>query len=845
MRLSRRHLVLAAVATCALTVAACSSDDSDGGADTTAAGASTAAPAATGAPSDTADVADGRYQATIRRTGDGVPHILAGDVASVSFGQGWASAEDHACSLADQILKVQGRRAEALGAGTDDANVKSDLAWRSIGIDAIAREDYPNASDTVREQFDAFAAGWSAAVESMGVDNLNGWCAGADWVTPLEGIDIYAYARSIALTAGSAQLARYIPTAQPPAAAPPTTESADGPIVPEVPVASNGWAIGAERSTGGGGMLVANPHFPWEGELRFWESHLTVPGELDVYGAQLLGLPGIGIGFTEGVAWTHTVSAGKRFTAYRLDLVPGDPTSYLVDGEAVAMTPQEVTIKVRADDGTMSERTQTMWHSEYGPILDFPGVGWTDALVITYRDANIDNDEFIEQYSAMDRAKTLDDLIAAHEEYQAVPLFNTIATSADGRAWYADISATPNLTDEAEAAYLESVNTDPLVQLAKGSGVVLLNGSDSRFRWEEQDGARDPGLVPYAELPQLERADYVFNANDSFWLANPNELLEGDYSVLHGERRTARSPRTRENATVLDDTSPSGPAGEDGTFTLDELAAAAVQNTGYTSRALRDEVVARCDGVTTVDAPALTKSDGSEALPATTIDVSEACDVLAAWDLRYDLDSVGAALWRELISPYSPTELTTAGALWAQPFDPADPVGTPRGLAPAPAGAADPLLVNLARAVQILQTAGYTPSTPLGEIQFTERSGERIPIHGGFGDDGVTNIVSWSVFTSTTEVLPTRSDPLTPTSTLTANGYPINYGSSFMMAIDFSSGQPVAKVFLTYGNTGDRESPLLDEATRAFSEKAWRSARFTDDDITADPDVVITGVSGD
>ena len=61
-------------------------------------------------------------------------------------------------------------------------------------------------------------------------------------------------------------------------------------------------------------LLLANPHFPWEGELRFAEVQLTVPGQFDVYGANLLGLPGIGIGFTDGVAWTHTVSAGKRMT---------------------------------------------------------------------------------------------------------------------------------------------------------------------------------------------------------------------------------------------------------------------------------------------------------------------------------------------------------------------------------------------------------------------------------------------------------------------------------------------------------------------------------------------------
>jgi acyl-homoserine-lactone acylase len=63
-------------------------------------------------------------------------------------------------------------------------------------------------------------------------------------------------------------------------------------------------------------MLVGNPHFPWQGALRFYEAHLTVPGELDVYGASLLGSPAINIGFTDGVAWSATVSAGRRFTAY-------------------------------------------------------------------------------------------------------------------------------------------------------------------------------------------------------------------------------------------------------------------------------------------------------------------------------------------------------------------------------------------------------------------------------------------------------------------------------------------------------------------------------------------------
>src|SRR5690606_6379069 len=54
------------------------------------------------------------YQARIRRTAFGVPHIVADDYGSLGFGQGYAFAEDNACVLADQILKLRGERASVL-----------------------------------------------------------------------------------------------------------------------------------------------------------------------------------------------------------------------------------------------------------------------------------------------------------------------------------------------------------------------------------------------------------------------------------------------------------------------------------------------------------------------------------------------------------------------------------------------------------------------------------------------------------------------------------------------------------------------------------------------------------
>ncbi|MFZ9628421.1 MAG: penicillin acylase family protein [Ilumatobacteraceae bacterium] len=800
------------------------------------------------------------YEATIRRTTDGVPHILAGDLKGAFFGQGYASAQDHGCSLADQLIRIEGRRAEFLGAGENNKYLDSDFAWRSIGIDEIARADYESADPKVVEQFEAFAAGWNQFLDDN--TDLTGWCAGEPWVFKVSGADVYSYARAIALTASSAQLVSYIAAATPPELSSdttvPTTEASDSTSTTSAaaafdsftdqPIASNGWAIGADRTTGGqGGLLLANPHFPWEGELRFWEVQLTVPGELDIYGAQLLGLPGVGIGFTDSFAWTHTVSAGNRFTAYTLTLDPADPTSYLVDGQSRPMTSTFVDVNVLQPDGSTAIVQREMWRSEYGPIIDFPGVGWTSSSVLTYRDANIDNDEFIEQYAAMDLADSLDEFIDAHRTFQGVPLFNTIAVGADGRAWYADTSATPNLSDAAEAAYLESIDAGGLAAVAAQSRVVLLDGSNSLFQWQDDPDARDPGVVPFESMPMTERTDYVFNANDSYWLSNADHLLDGDYSVLHGRAGIEQSWRTRQNASVLADTSASGPAGADGTFTADELRDLALDNEGYVARALREPVVERCSSADFVRVPDLTDAEGDVLVAAESVNVEYACSVLASWDGRYDTDSVGAVLWREFIGR------TDISSLWDVPFDAADPVNTPSGLAPFVSDTtvpvddltADPVLVGLARAVQVLNMAGRNVDVPLGDLQFTERSGARIAIHGGFGSDGVTNVVSWSSSNNSTEPQPTRADRIIDGSQLTRDGYPINYGTSFVMVVDFSSGAPVAWSLLTYGETGDRTSELFEVQTVRFSEKDWKPVLFIESDIAADPDVTSVEVSGD
>jgi acyl-homoserine-lactone acylase len=798
------------------------------------------------------------YEATIRRTTDGVAHITGDTATDVAYGQGWVSGEDHGCTLVDQILKITSGRAKALGPGTAGENVDSDFAWAAIGIADIAADDFESiASDEVVEQFEAFTAGWNDHLADVGGDQLTGWCAGDDWVRPVTPAEVYAYARSIALQASSGAIVDLLGTAQPPAAPPAGFRGADGANTPGIDLdavatadlglrdpaglASNGWAIGRDRVAGGeGGLLLANPHFPWEGELRFSEVHLTVPGEFDVYGANLLGVPGVGIGFTEGMAWTHTVSAGSRMAGYNLTLDPASPTSYLVDGVSVPMTSSDVTVEILRADGTIDTETRTLWRSEYGPILDFPGIGWSATNVFSYRDANIDNDEFIEQYARMPTVQSIADLQELTERFQGVPLFNTVAVDDEGIAWYADTSATPQLSDAAELTYIGALFSDPLTQVAYEQGFILLDGSNSLFRWEELPDARDPGLVPYADMPMMERTDHVFNANDSFWVPNAEATLTGPYSLLHGEQNTPLSMRTRQNAAVLDPTNPTGLAGDDALFDADELRTAAFDNRGRTAVLLRPAAVAACRAQPIVMVPDLVAPDGSVSLPAATIDLTAACDVLSGWDGIYDLDRSGPIVWRETLARFDPAAFETAGPLFGDAFDPAQPTRTPATPNPDPTA----LLQAMARAVQTITEAGFSVDTTLGASQFTERSEMRIPIHGGTGTDGVTNVVTWSDRSTSSEPAPERGDPVAAGSSLRGEGYRINYGTSFVMAVDFTGDEVAAWSLLVYGQTGDRTSDLFDSQMVAFSEKRWRQVAFTDDEIEADIDLTTRTVAG-
>ncbi|WP_229402942.1 penicillin acylase family protein [Micromonospora okii] len=784
------------------------------------------APEAGGGP-----VSDGDYRATVRRTAHGVPHVLAADLGGAGFGQGWAYAEDRFCDLNDQVVKVRGERARWFGPGHEGLNIATDVAYRTLGLVDRAREQRRRLTGDAGELLAGYVAGYNAFLAQTGSAGLPGWCAGQPWVGPVTETDILAYQRDLAISASGQGLLVPIAVARPPDAAEqplPVGSAALAGLVRNLLTqpwgdssrGSNAWAIGADRSASGGGLMMMNPHFPWEGELRLWESHLTVPGRWNVYGASLGGLPGVQLGFNERVSWAHTVAAGSRHTLYSVDLVPGEPTTYLIDGRPEKMAARSLRVEVDWGDGRPRPLSYTAWSTRYGPVLDLsmvdPALAWTGTRAVTYRDANIDNDRLLEQWLAISRATDVAGVRDAVRRHQGVPWLNTLAADRNGDAWYADSSATPNLSPATTAAWSRSP-------------VGLLDGSVSANGWLVREGARSPGLVPFAAQPQATSRDYLLNANDSHWFVARDRLLTG-FSPLQGPEGHPLSARTRQNLRLVDATDARGRPHR---LDAPALERAVLSGSSLTADALADTVITAC------------RSRGSRPVQVdgTAVDLRVACAALGRWDRRFDVDSRGAVLWRETIRcvlAAHPTALHRTGPLFRTDFDPADPGRAPRE----PPSDTAPLLAGLACGTLRLQQAGFAADVPLGQAQYVVKAGRRLPVPGGPAEVGIANVVGNSALPGSTLEPGTPGGLRMAGSDLTSRGYPVNIGTSFVMVVAFTDDGPRARALLTFGQSADPRSPYFADQTALFAEARLREVRFTDADVAADPTLRSVTVTG-
>ncbi|RKH68024.1 penicillin acylase family protein [Corallococcus aberystwythensis] len=771
-------------------------------------------------------------KATLHRTAYGIPHIQADGYRSLGAGIGYAQAQDAVCILADQFLKVRGERARYLGRGPQDAYLESDFTYLGLALRTRAEAAFAEQSQELRDLVQGYAAGYNQYLKDVPADQRPAACRGAAWVKPISAYDLLAYHLDLSLNDTLVPLLGYVGNAQPPSVEAGAQGPRSGPLA--IPprkdgLGSNGWALGREKTASGRGMLVANPHFPWEGSLRFHESHQTIPGKLDVYGVSLLGVPAINIGFNRDIAWTHTVTASSHMTLYRLKLVPGDPTAYVYDGAVRRMTSRTVTAAVRGDDGGMTQETRTFWRSHYGPMLAGPGADWAGETAYTTRDATEDNPRFVEHWLRLNTAHSIDEAADVERTVRGAPWVNTLLASAAGDTRYVDASRVPYLSPATVAAYRDALESTPDAPVFASLGLVLLDGSTSRDEWVGLEG-ESHGLVPATVMPQLRRTDFVMNANDPATFVNPAEpLINLPFLYEIYGTRGRMSTRSHMNLTLITEEGATAAAGSDGRFTREEAEQAILSNRTWVAEQLRTAVVQRCQGA------------GPVLVQDVPVDITEACQLLAAWDGRLELDRTGAIVWREFLNAHNRSDLVDQGSLFAQPFDPARAAVTPAGLVPAPVTGVDPVNQKLAEAVALLGKAGIAVGTKLGDVQFAWKGDRKVPLHGGAAFEGVTNVVGYSGANATLLPQPQPQGPLlSPGTGLTPEGYPVDFGTSFLMVMEFTAEGPKANAVLSYAESANPESPHFADQTDLFSGKQFRPVRFNEAEILADPELTTT-----
>ncbi|MDQ3742011.1 MAG: penicillin acylase family protein, partial [Actinomycetota bacterium] len=755
--------------------------------------------------------ASAEYDATIQRTDHGIPHITAKDYASLGYGYGYAFAEDNLCVMADQYVTVRGERSRYFGPdgtwsmrgnGTVNDNLASDFFYKKIikqqTIEKLMAQPPPKGPRTeVLQAVKGYVDGYNRYLSDVGVANLpDEECRGKEWVKPIEEIDAYRRFYQLALLASSGVAINGIGGAQPPTPATMGGGGVGGDRVPtsqqlaeldeRLPlggIGSNAYGIGRDQTDNGKGMLLGNPHFPWDGTERFYQAHATIPGKMDVAGGSLFGVPVVLIGHTRGLAWSHTVSTAYRFTPFELKLVPGSPTTYLVDGEPRQMTPTEVSVEVKNEDGSITEQKRVLWDTEYGPVFDdLLGVPlpWTPASAFAMGDANAANFRYLNHFFETNHAQSVREYHEVLKRNQGIPWVNSIAADANGEAYYADISVVPHVTNE----HADRCNTAVGRATYTALRLPVLDGSRSDCNWGNDPSAIQPGtLGPDEHLPFMFRSDYTMNANDSYWLGNLKHRLEG-FPLIVGNERSARALRTRIGLLMVD--------GEQ--FTLRKLQDTVFNNRQYAGELWLPEVK-------------------SELCASGDPELAAPCAALEKWNVRDDLDSEGALLFRRFAQRLNPGQSATSQSgppPFEVPFDNDDPANTPRGLR-----SDDPRVRKaLVDAANELEGLGIPLDAKLGDVQAEVREGERIPIHGGPGTAGVFNAINVG----------------NPGEGGITN---VPHGSSFVQAVQFVNGAcPVEpRTILTYSLSTNKASPWFSDQSRLFSRKEWVTPPFCADDV--------------
>lgn len=763
----------------------------------------------------TAQAAELGDDVDVRITSYGIPHVKASTYRGLGIGLGYAFARENLCALAEQFVTIDGERSRHfgedaayfdpfVGMGGQINNLKSDFYYKYLfgpGTAGFMKKGY---SAELLEMIDGYVVGYNRYLAAVSAEKRPAACRNSTWVRPITSDDVLRRHRQMALLGTSNGVLLDMAGAAPPhagkAGSIPATQSMAAMrkrLESRPRVGSNIIAFGRDLTENGRGLFFGNPHFPWLGTERLYQMQLTIPGKLNVYGAGLFGQPTPFMGFNNDMAWSVTWSTDQRMATYELALVPGEPTKYLVDGKAYAMEPVRVSVQARKGDGTYVQREHVFYKTRFGTVTGGETFAWTAEKAFAVRDLNLDNNRFAEQFFQIAKARDVGAVSSSLRGLMGSPFSNVLAADRRGDTLFTNMSVTANLPKE---VLTRCVASDFGKEALSEWNMLIIDGSTSACELVDSPSAPQHGMLGPDAKPEIVRSDYVMSSNASHWVVNhrPETYLEG-FNRTAGDERTARGERSRlAMRHVLDRMSNRDGLG--GTkFSIDKFERIFFDGRWLMAEETVDDIVASCRAD-----PIVQLKDGRK------VDLGKACSVLSRWDRRVKPDSVGVPLFGEFVMRLPQPMLVDfkiADDQWRIPFDPKDPVNTPRGLP-----MTEVQRQALGEAIVHLEENGIALDAKLGDIQYAVRNGKKLPM-GGF----------YTVYNHL--MAPLRK----------GEGYvdPVN-GDSFLYLVTFDERGPVARAVSAYSESTDPASPHSADQTDLYSRRKLFDVPFNDEDIVAD-----------
>jgi len=445
----------------------------------------------------------GMEEVTIDRDEFGTPHIFAETLEGVSFGSGYAQAEDRLEELLRNYRKAEGTMAEAFGPNWIQHDYRQRL-WQHA---PIARERYKTLSPRIRNAFAAYQEGIKLYMR------LNPKQVPA-WAPELRPWQIVALTRFIIWNWPEGEAGGKLQRAG---------------IQPD-PIGyrgSNEWVVGPRRTALGAPIALIDPHLSWYGEVRFYEMRQYCK-EMAVSGVGILGTPFISLGHSRYASVAMTTGGPDTSDVYEIELNPENPRQYRYDNAWRDMAVKTETIRIKTDQG-MEEKKVEIEYTHHGPVVAHQkGKAYAPALPYFYEVGLAD------QMYKMFTAKNLDEMKAALSLRQLMSQNVMVATIQgdifyvrNGRVPIRPLGVDPKRPIPGNTSKTEWLGIHPfadLVQITNPTQGYMQNCNASPYNM-----MKDSPLVPenYAEHP------YLYNDNKSA----PHQRAAMVLNLLHSHDR--------------------------------------------------------------------------------------------------------------------------------------------------------------------------------------------------------------------------------------------------------------------------------------------------------------------